>query len=112
MNSNRTAELSIRLSEFEVPPVQDFLVIGKKAPIGIEAFSKMVEFISPNLYKAIKLNHDKFEGVVIKKSCLNIIEENVLLNALMEEVDAISDERTIFKGSLNIALSIKKEIEV
>ncbi|ABB15986.1 MULTISPECIES: hypothetical protein [Carboxydothermus] len=112
MNASRTAELNIRLTEFEVPPVQDFLVIGKRAPIGIEAFGKMVEFISPNQYKAIRLNHEKFEGIIIRKNFLNVMEEELLISAILVEVDAISDESSIFKGSLNIMLNIKKEIEI
>jgi len=112
MNSSRTAELNIRLTEFEVPPVQDFLVVGKRAPIGIEAFSKMVEFISPNQYKAIRLNHEKFEGILIRKNFFNLMEEKLLIAAILSEVDVISDENLIFKGSLNIVLNIKKEIEI
>lgn len=33
----KRAEINMRLSEFEMPPMQDILIVGKKAPIGPEA---------------------------------------------------------------------------
>jgi len=36
-DSKKKAEICMRLSEFEMPPMQDVLIVGKKAPIGPEA---------------------------------------------------------------------------
>jgi hypothetical protein len=45
--NTRKATLSLKISEFEVPPMQDLLIIGKKAPVGTEAVRRMAEALSP-----------------------------------------------------------------
>jgi hypothetical protein len=36
-NGIKKADILIRFSEFEIPPMQDVLIVGRKAPIGPEA---------------------------------------------------------------------------
>ncbi|MDI3535367.1 MAG: hypothetical protein PWQ82_1732, partial [Thermosediminibacterales bacterium] len=43
----RKADITIKLSEFEIPPMQDIMLVGKKAPIGPEAVRQMVDAVSP-----------------------------------------------------------------
>ncbi len=70
---SKKAEVIIRLSEFEIPPMQDVLIVGKRAPIGPEAARKMVDILSPEQYEIVKIEHPIVEAVVIRKSLLSMI---------------------------------------
>lgn len=102
----------MRLSEFEIPPMQDVLIIGKKAPIGSEAAKRMVNILSPDQYEIKKLEHPSIEAIVIRKSLLNMLPQDKLISLVLEEGEKIANETMIVKVQLNITIIVSKSIEV
>lgn len=112
IESSKKVELSMRLSEFEIPPMQDVLIIGKKAPIGSEAAKRMVNILSPDQYEIKKLEHPSIEAIVIRKSLLNMLPQDKLISLILEEGEKIANETMIIKVQLNITILVSKSIEV
>lgn len=110
--SIKKAEINIRLSEFEMPPMQDVLIVGKYAPIGPEAARRMVDVLSPDQYEIIKLEHDFIEAVVIRKTLLNLLPKDKLIAIILEEGGKIANEKMIIKAQLNIVLHVSKTIDL
>ena len=106
----RKAQINIRLSDFEIPPMQDILLIGKKAPIGPEAVRRMVDAMSPEQYEIIFLDHKIFEAIVIKKSLLKQISKEKLLPIILEEGELIATEEIVIKAQINIFFEINRGI--
>lgn len=104
----RKADVNIRLSEFEIPPMQDVLLVGKRAPIGPEAIRRMVNALSPDQYEVIQLNHDIFEGAVLKKSLAKLLPEEKLLPIMLEEGARIATEKTVVKAQVNIVIQVSR----
>jgi len=109
-NGTRKANIIMRLSEFEMPPMQDVLIVGKRAPIGPDAAKRMVDVVSPEQYKIIKIDHPMIEAVVIRKILLNILEEEKLLEVIMEEGGKIANDYSIIKAQVNITLEVSKSL--
>jgi hypothetical protein len=113
MEDTKKAEISIRLSEFEMPPMQDVLIVGKNAPIGPEAAKRMVDVLSPDQYKIIHIgNHPTIEAIVIRKVLLNMMPEEKLSEIILEEGERIVDASMIIKAQLTITLHISKTIDL
>lgn len=108
----RKAQLNIKLSEFEIPPMQDVLLIGVKAPIGPEAARRMVDAMSPQQYEIIDIDHPIFEAVVIKKSLLNQIDRDKLLPVIVEESERIADTETVIKAQVNLVIEVNRSIDI
>ncbi|WP_088552961.1 hypothetical protein [Calderihabitans maritimus] len=108
----RKADVFIRLSEFEIPPMQDVLLVGRKAPIGPEAVRRMVEALSPEQYKIVHINHDVFEAVVFKKSLLKFLPEEKLLPIILEEAERIAMESTVVKVQVNIVIQVNRAVDL
>ena len=108
----RRAQIHMRLSDFEIPPMQDILLIGKKAPIGPEAVRRMVDAMSPEQYEVICLDHQIFEALVIKKSLLKQISKEKLLPIILEEGELIATEEIVIKAQINIFFEINRGIEL
>ena len=108
----RKAELSIRLSEFELPPMRDVLLVGKKAPIGPEAVRRMVDALSPDQYEIIRINHPVFEAVVLKKSIMKLIPKEKLLPIILEEGERMSSDNTILKAQVNIVIQVNRGVDL
>ncbi|NLI93163.1 MAG: hypothetical protein GX434_13565 [Peptococcaceae bacterium] len=110
--STKKADIVIRLSEFEMPPMQDVLIVGKKAPIGPEAARRMVDILSPEQYEIIQMDHPVIEAIVIRKSLMNILEQDKLITTIMEEGGKIANDQMIIKAQVNITLEVSKSIEL
>ncbi|SHF02177.1 hypothetical protein [Desulforamulus putei] len=112
VESTRKAEITIRLSEFEVPPMQDVLIVGRKAPIGPEAARRMVDILSPEQYEIVEIEHPVIEAIVIRKSLTNMITKDRLIPLILDEGGKVANESTIIKAQLNIVLQVSKSIDL
>lgn len=112
VQGTKKAEISMYFSEFEVPPMQDVLIVGRRSPIGPEAAKRMVDMLSPDQYEVIKIEHQNVEAVVLKKSLMNLIPVNKLIDIIMEEGGKIADETMIIKAQVNITLHVSKSINL
>lgn len=116
MNSNintvKKADINMKFSEFEMPPMQDVLIIGKMAPIGPEAAKRMIDILSPEQYEVIKIEHEVVEAIVIRKALLNLLSKEKLISIIMEEGGKIANESMIIKAHIEITLNVSKSIEL
>ncbi|MEG6521796.1 hypothetical protein [Desulfotomaculum sp. 1211_IL3151] len=108
----RKAELFIRLSEFELPPMRDVLLVGKKAPIGPDAVRRMVDALSPEQYEIIRINHPVFEAVVLRKSIMKLIPKEKLLPIILEEGELMSSDNTLLKAQVNIVIQVNRGVDL
>lgn len=111
-NSKRKAELNIRFSEFELPPMQDVLVIGRRAPIGPEAVRRMVDALAPEQYELITFKEGPVEALAVRASLFDWIARDILLDNLLEEALKINIEKTLLKVKLDLTISIFKEVDI
>lgn len=112
IEGNKKIELTMRLSEFEMPPMQDVLIVGKMASIGSEAARRMVDILSPDQYEIKKLNHPSIEAIVIRKSLLNMMPEDKLIAIILEEGEKVANETMIVRVQMNITILVSKSIEL
>ncbi|MDF2684076.1 MAG: hypothetical protein K0R47_5266 [Brevibacillus sp.] len=110
--SSRKATLTLRISEFEVPPMQDMLIIGRKAPIGPEAVRRMAEALSPEQFTLIKMDHPKIEAVLLRNSLLQMIDEKLLMNIILEEAERMISDSMVLRSELKIAMSVQREVDL
>lgn len=110
--SSRMADISIRLSEFEIPPMQDVLLIGKRAPIGPEAAKKMVDALAPEQYEVIPVDEGPLEALVVRKNLLNFVPREKLISILLEECLKITNENMVIKAQINVTVIVKRQSEI
>jgi hypothetical protein len=109
---SKRAEISMRLAEFEMPPMQDVLIVGRKAPIGPDAARRMVDILSPEQYVIEKIDHPFIEALVIRKSLIGMLSKDKLISIILDEGSRIADEKTIIKAQINITLQVSKSVEL
>lgn len=109
---DRKAELTILFSNFEIPPVQDVLLIGRFAPIGPEAVQRMVDYLSPDQYELVRLEHPVFEAAVLKKNLLKLMPEEKLIPLILEEGERIGTEDGVIKAQVKITVRVNRAVEL
>lgn len=108
----RKALFSMRLSEFEIPPIQDVLLVGRRAPIGPEAVKRMIELMCPGQYEIIFIEEGPLEAVVIRKSLSKMVSNEKLLEIVLNEANKVASETTLLKAQIDIVLAISLEVEL
>ncbi|MDQ0285448.1 hypothetical protein J2Z49_000549 [Desulfofundulus luciae] len=104
--------MTIRLSEFEIPPMQDVLLVGKRAPIGPEAVRRMVDALTPEQYDIIYLDHEIFEAAVLKRSLLKFLPQEKFLPVILEEGMRVATENTVVKAQVNIVVQVNRAVDL
>jgi len=112
VESTKKAEITMRMSEFEMPPMQDVLIVGRRAPIGPEAARRMVDILSPDQYEIVKVDHPAIEAMVVRKALFSMLPKEKLVALLMEEGERVANESTIVKAQVNIVLQVSKAIDL
>jgi len=112
IEGTKKAEINMRFSEFEMPPMQDILIVGRMAPIGPEAVRRMVDVLSPDQYEIIKVEHDYVEAIVVRRSLMNMLPKEKLISIIMEEGGKIANESMIIKAQVSITLNVSKSIDL
>lgn len=112
VDSTKKAEITMRMSEFEMPPMQDALIVGKRAPIGPEAARRMVDILSPDQYEIVKVDHPAIEAIVVRKALFNMLPQEKLIEIFLEEGGKVANESTIVKTQVNIVLQVSKSIDL
>jgi len=108
----KKAEIQMQMTEFEMPPMQDVVIVGRNAPIGPEALKRLVDVLSPDQYKIIKVDHPVIEAIVIRNALMNMIPEEKLKEFIIEEGGKIVDESTIIKAHVKITVHVSKSIDL
>lgn len=112
VESSKKAEVTMRISEFEMPPMQDVLIVGRRAPIGPEAARRMADILSPDQYDILKIDHPIIEALVVRKALLNMLPKDKLVDLILEEGGKIAMESTIVKAQVNIVIQVSKSIDL
>lgn len=111
-SGRRKAELKVHFSEFDLPPMQDVLLIGRRAPIGPEAVRRMVDALAPGQYEVIPVQDSPIEAVAVKSILFNWISRDILLDFILEEANKLTSEESLIKVKINVTVSVSKEVDL
>ena len=111
--AKKIIELDSTLSRFEVPPLQDILVIGREAPIGTKAMERAIEFISKGNYTIISFKDDKLiEAVIVRNCILRMVSKKILIDFIKEEIKSGMCAKDMFKLRIEITIKTKKNYQL
>ena len=110
--SARRAEVFLKLTEFEIPPIQDCLILGKRAAIGPEAARLMIESVAPDQFHVIRVDHPAIEAVVIRKSLLRVISQERLVALVLDEAQRMLTECMALKAQIKVTVHSAREVHL
>ncbi|KJS13057.1 MAG: hypothetical protein VR67_05985 [Peptococcaceae bacterium BRH_c8a] len=109
---SRKADINIRFSDFDLPPMQDVLLIGRRAAIGPEAVRRMVDALAPGQYEVIEMENGHIEAIAVKVELFNWVKRERLVDMILEEVNMFTCEKSLIKAKLSITISITREVDI
>jgi hypothetical protein len=111
--SKKKYRLDISFETIDLPPVNDILVIGKKAPQGKYGVMKSFNFLSPDTFELIEIKeHDEnAEAVIINKRILRKIQPDHIINILKQYVFPFIGKEEMIKVNVDLVI-IQPSIEI
>lgn len=108
----RTGHLSLQISELEIPPAHDVLLVGREAPVGAEAVRRMVDAVSPDLYKVVPLDHPLFEAVVFRRALTSWIPKEQLISLVVSEGEQVAIPDSVLKVKVSMSMHVQRIVEL
>jgi hypothetical protein len=109
---NRQVRLSIRMKEFDIPPIRDAVVIGRRASIGPHGLFESLDRMLPGAYEltAVK-DHEIIEAVILRKRCLSILDPDRLIKLIIQHTASLMHDSSIIQVELDSEVIVHMEFE-
>lgn len=111
MPPKRSVRASLGFREFQLPPVGDGLLIGKRATIGPTALFEALERMLPGTYERIDVEDGVVESVIVHKSRLRIMGRDKLVELAVSHGSDLMDETTCLHLSLDAEVTFDVEVQ-
>jgi hypothetical protein len=106
---SRKINLEARLTQYHLPPVDNALIIGKRAAVGANSICRAFEELTPGTFRLIPVEHHVAEAVLVKASDLRKLPEAELIRRLLVQADQIMDETDTLHVKLHFEIIIGEE---
>jgi len=110
MSENGRVSIKLAISEFELPPIQDALIIGRAAPIGAEAAKRMMDAIAPEEFAVLPVDDELAEAIVIRQSLLRTVPPDLLIGTLLEHARGLIRHRPLLKVRVDVSFATEKSV--
>lgn len=108
----RQVRLALTMREFDLPPIRDALVIGRRAPIGPRGMFEALDRMLPDTFELVSVEeHPKIEAVIIRKTRFRFLERGKLVALFVHHAEALMHESTLIEVELNGEVSVRVELE-
>jgi hypothetical protein len=98
--------ISVRVSEFTIPPVSDGLVLGKDSPIGFSAITKALNLLIADNMQSVEVHDDVISHIIVRHGILRRVPEARLVAFVLERVKPLMSAHEI------LHLHIKAEVTI
>ena len=108
--SSEDHELRIRAAVrlFDIPPVHDALVIGRRSPIGCTSIRKALEFLSARPFAHIETHDDEaISDVLVREPILRRIPADRLRDFVLQRVKPLMDDNEILHLDLEVEIHME-----
>jgi hypothetical protein len=105
----RRINLQLRCTQYHLPPLDSALIIGKRAPVGINGISRAFQELSPAAFQLIPVDHPVAEAVLVRVSDLRKLPQQALISRLLQLADQIMDEADTLHVALKFEVIVEEE---
>lgn len=108
----RLVKLGITMREFDLPPIGDGVLIGRRAAIGPRGLFEAIDRMLPGLYQLLPVEgHPVVEAVIVRSAKLRIVEQGTLVELFLRQAEALMTEGTIIRVDVDCEVAVQVEIE-
>jgi hypothetical protein len=100
----------LRIREFNLPPVEDALVLGTKAAIGAVAMHRALSLLNGSTWERIELEDDRISDILVRTNLLRRIPRASLIQLVLERVKPLINETEVLLLNIEAELVLEGQI--
>ena len=105
-DGSRKVRLRARITEFSYPPVHDGVVIGRSAPLGLEAFRKAISLLVSSPFEHLPVEDDIIGDILVRSAVLRRVDRDKFIAFVLRQI------KPLMSGDEILHLDLEPEIEV
>ena len=95
--------VSARVGEYNIPPMKDMLVLGKRAPIGCIAMRRALDLLIKTPFEHIEIEDDDvISDILVRKPLLKRIGKDELIKFVLRDVKPLLSPEELLHVELEI----------
>jgi hypothetical protein len=103
--------LRLRVKEFEMPPIKDGMIIGKRAPIGAEAMERCLTLLCTDDFTRLKLENDEIvDAIFIRSALLKRVSSERILELVRTSLKPMMTATEILMMDLQLEITLESKL--
>jgi hypothetical protein len=103
--------LSARITEYEIPPIRDALVLGKEAPIGCQAMRRALSLLIKTPYAHLEIEDDIISDILVRETLLRRLPQAQLIAFVLSHVKPLMGPEEVLHVELDIEVHLSHQSE-
>ena len=108
MSDNAKVSLKLNLTEFELPPTRDALVIARNAPMGTEAATRMLDAACPDEFVVLRVEDEQIESILVRQSLLRSVPADQLVPTILAHARGLIRHHPLLRVRIEVAFDTEK----
>jgi hypothetical protein len=108
----RHVTVTMKMSRFELPPVESALVVGRKSPIGSNALEKALAEIMPGAFQRVEVQHPVIEAVIVRTADARLVNADKLVDMFVRNAEGVMQDTEALRVTCGVVISTTEELEV
>ena len=100
--------MSVRVTEFTIPPVSDGLVLGKDSPIGFAAITKALNLLIADHMQSVEIDDDVISHIIVRNGILRRVPQERLVAFVLDRVKPLMGAHEILHLHIKAEVSIEE----
>ncbi|MFH1761340.1 MAG: hypothetical protein ABIA63_09600 [bacterium] len=109
LENKKITTMSLEISTFKFPVLDEILVFAKKCPLKALAVKEMLNTIAPGQFEFIKIKDNLLDALLIRKYLLLRMEKETLVESVAEEARQFMDKKCIVSIKCNINVTVNRK---
>lgn len=106
LEADAVHRLRVQIREFKIPPVQDALVLGRRASVGCHAIRKALHLLTAAPFVHIEIDDEVVSDLIVRDTVLRRFPRDRLVAFVLERIKPLMGEEEI------LHLEIETEIDL
>lgn len=108
-NSTTTVLIRARIKDFEIPPVHDGLIVGRRSAIGSVALRKALDLLSTAHFEHIEVDDDVISDILVRTRIIRRVSRQKLIDFILGNIKPIMIPEDIIHLDLDVESVIEQK---
>ncbi len=95
LDADAAHRLRVRIREFKIPPVQDAVVLGRRASVGCHAMRKALHLLTADSFVHIEIDDEVVSDLIVRDTVLRRFPRDRLVAFVLERIKPLMGEEEI-----------------